>query len=67
MTTIVTPAAAAIHSVSVLSCLVSGVCSRAVPASIPAIFPTCVSLPVAVTIIAPLPCVTGVCMNAMSV
>ena len=36
-------------------------------ASIPAILPTCVSLPVAVTIITPLPCVTGVCMNAMSV
>ena len=67
MMTIVSPAAAAIHSVSVFSCLVSGVCSRAVLASIPAIFPTSVSLPVAVTIITPLPCVTGVCMNAMSV
>ena len=67
MTTIVIPAAAAIHSVSVFSCLVSGVCSLAVLASIPAILPTCVSLPVAVTIITALPCVTGVCMNAMSV
>ena len=67
MITIVTPAAAAIHSVSVFSCLVSGVCSRVVVASIPAIFPTCVSAPVAVTTIRPLPCVTGVCMNAMSV
>ena len=67
MITIVTPAAAAIHSVNVLSCLVSGVSSRVVVASIPAIFPTCVSAPVAVTIITPLPCVIGVCMNAMSV
>ncbi len=67
MITIVTPAAAAIHSVKVFSCLVSGVCSRVVVASIPAIFPTWVSPPVAVTTIRPLPCVTGVCMNAMSV
>ena len=67
ITTIVTPAAATIHRVSVFSCLVSGVCSRVVVASIPAIRPTCVSLPVAVTTITPLPCVTGVCMNAMSV
>ena len=67
ITTIVTPAAAAIHRVSVFSCRVSGVSSRAVVASIPAILPTSVSPPVAVTIITPLPCVTGVCMNAMSV
>ena len=33
----------------------------------PAILPTCVSLPVPVTIINPLPCVTGVFMNAMFV
>ena len=66
ITTSVTPAAAAIHRVSVLSCLVSGVCSRPVVASMPAILPTSVSLPVAVTIMSPLPCVTGVCMNAMS-
>ena len=31
------------------------------------VFPISVSLPVAVTIITPLPCVTGVCMNAMFV
>ena len=63
----VSPAAAAIHRVSVLSCLVSGVCSLAVVASIPAILPTSVSAPVAVTIIVALPWVTGVCMKAMSV
>ena len=67
MTTIVSPAAAAIHRVSVFSWRVSGVCSDAVAFSIPAIRPTCVSLPVAVTIITALPCVTGVCMKAMSV
>ena len=67
MTTIVNPAAAAIHRVSVFNCFVSGVCSRAVLASMPAIFPTWVSLPVAVTIITALPWVTGVCMNAMPV
>ncbi len=55
MITIVTPAAAAIHSVNVFSCLVRGVCSRFVVASMPAIFPTLVSPPVAVTIITPLP------------
>ena len=66
MITIVMPAAAAIHRVSVFSCLVSGVCSRAVVASMPAILPTSVSLPVAVTTIRPLPWVTGVCMKAMS-
>ncbi len=33
MTTIVNPAAAAIHRVSVFNCFVSGVCSRAVLAS----------------------------------
>ena len=50
-----------------LSCLVSGVCSLAVAASIPAILPTSASAPRAVTIIMPLPCVTGVFMNAMFV
>jgi hypothetical protein len=58
-------AAAPIHSVSVFSCLVSGVCSFAVDASMPAIFPTWASPPTAVTSITPLPCVTGVFMNAM--
>ena len=67
MITIVMPAAATIHRVSVLSCLVSGVFSFAVADSIPAIFPTSVWLPVPVTTITPLPCVTGVCMKAMSV
>ena len=67
MMIIVTPAAAAIHSVRMLSCRVSGVSSRLVPASIPAIRPTSVWAPVAVTIMMPLPWVTGVCMNAMSV
>ena len=46
-------------------CLVSGVSSFAVAESMCAIFPTCVPLPVPVTITTPLPCVTGVCMNAM--
>ena len=56
-----------IQSVSVFICRVSGVCSRLVAESRCAIFPISVSLPVAVTIITPLPCVTGVCMNAMFV
>ena len=62
---IVTPAAPAIHSVSTSSWRISGVFSLTVVASIPAIFPTSVPLPVPVTIISPLPCVTGVFMNAM--
>ena len=65
ITIIVSPAAAAIHSVSLFSSLVSGDCSRAVAASIPEIFPSSVSAPVPVTITVPLPCVTGVFMNAM--
>ena len=65
MNSIVIPAAPAIHSVSVLSWRVSGVFSFGVADSIPAIRPTSVSAPVAVTSITPLPCVTGVCMKAM--
>ena len=49
MTIIVPSAAAPIQSVIVLSCLVSGVCSLAVVASMPAILPTSASAPVAVT------------------
>jgi hypothetical protein len=66
ITIMVTAAAPTIHSVSVFICRVSGVSSFPVADSISAIFPTCVSRPVLVTIITPLPCVTGVCMNAMS-
>ena len=65
ITIIVPNAAAPIHRVMVFSCLVSGVCSLVVAASMPAILPTSASAPVAVTIIMPLPCVTGVFMNAM--
>ena len=65
MTIIVPSAAAPIHSVIVFSCCVSGVCSLADAASIPAILPTWASAPRAVTIMVPLPCVTGVFMNAM--
>ena len=65
MTIIVPRAAAPIHRVNVFSCLVSGVCSLVELASIPAILPTWASAPRAVTIIVPLPCVTGVFMNAM--
>ena len=65
MTTIVNSAAAPIHRVSVFNCLVSGVCSFADPASIPAILPTSASAPRAVTTIVPLPWVTGVFMKAM--
>ena len=65
ITIIVRPAALTIQSVSVFICLVSGVSSLAVAESMCAIFPTSVSLPVPVTITTPLPCVTGVCMNAM--
>ena len=67
ITIIVKPAAPTIHSVSVFICFVSGVSSISVAESMCAIFPTCVSPPVPVTIITPLPCVTGVCMNAMFV
>ena len=48
-----------------LSSLVSGDFSRAVADSIPEIFPSSVPAPVPVTITVPLPCVTGVFMNAM--
>jgi hypothetical protein len=67
ITTIVSPAAVAIHRVSRSSSAVSGVRSRAVLDSIDEILPSSVSAPVAVTIIAPLPWVTGVFMKAMSV
>ena len=67
MTIIVPSAAAPIHKVMTLSCLVSGVCSLAVVASMPAILPTSASAPVPVTSSMPLPCVTGVFMNAMLV
>ena len=50
MTIIVSPAAPTIHSVSVFICFVSGVSSIAVAESMCAIFPTCVSPPVPVTI-----------------
>ena len=67
ITTIVRPAAAAIQRVSRSSSAVSGVFSRALPDSIAEIFPSSVSAPVPVTIMMPLPCVTGVFMNAMLV
>jgi hypothetical protein len=65
ITIIVRPAAAAIHSVSLLSSTVSGDSSVAVLASIPEILPSSVPAPVAVTIMVPLPWVTGVFMKAM--
>ena len=65
MMIIVPSAAAPIHKVNVFSCLVSGDCSLLELASMPAILPTWASAPLAVTIIVPLPCVTGVFMNAM--
>ena len=65
MIAMVSPAAAAIHNVNVSSCLVSGVLRLGADFSIPEILPTAVSAPVPVTIITPLPCVTGVFMNAM--
>ena len=67
ITIMVTPAAAAIHRVSRSSSLVSGDFSFAVAASIDEIRPSSVPPPVPVTIIVPLPCVTGVFMNAMFV
>lgn len=66
MTIIVTPATAAIHSVIRSSWRVSGVSSSFVVESMCAIRPTCVSPPMAVTIIVPLPCVTTVFMKAMA-
>ncbi len=65
MIAMVSPAAAAIHNVNVSSCLVSGVFRLGADFSIPEMVPTAVSAPVPVTIITPLPCVTGVFMNAM--
>ena len=67
ITIIVRPAAAAIHSVSRSISRVSGDCSRSVADSIPEILPSSVSAPVPVTMSTPLPCVTGVFMNAMLV
>ena len=65
MIAIVKPAAPAIQSVNVSSCALSGVFRVGVDFSIPEILPTSVSAPVAVTIMTPLPCVTGEFMNAM--
>ena len=65
MIAMVNPAAAAIHSVNVSSCLVIGVFKVGADFNIPEMLPTAVSAPVPVTIITPLPCVTGVFMNAM--
>ena len=65
ITTMVSPAAATIHRVRVFSSLVSGDCSASVAESIPEIFPISDSAAVAVTIITPLPWVTGVFMKAM--
>ena len=67
MITIVRPAAPAIHSVKMSSCAVNGVFRVGVDFNIPEIWPTSVSAPVPVTIITPLPCVTGEFMNAMFV
>ncbi len=66
MMAMVRPAAPAIHNVSVSSCAVSGVFRLGVDFSIPEILPTSVSTPVPVTIMTPLPCVTGEFMKAMS-
>ena len=52
---------------SLFSSLVRGDSSLAVAASIPEIFPSSVPAPVPVTIMVPLPWVTGVFMNAMFV
>ena len=65
MIAMVSPAAAAIHSVRVSSCLVIGVFRLGADFSIPEMVPTAVSAPVPVTIMTPLPWVTGVFMNAM--
>ena len=67
ITIIVRPAAAAIHRVSRSSSLVSGDFSLTVAESIDEIRPSSVAAPVPVTMIVPLPCVTGVFMNAMFV
>ena len=65
ITIIVIPAAPTTQRLSVLSCLSSGDCSCAVAESMPEIFPSSVFDPVPVTIMVPLPWVTGVFMNAM--
>ena len=65
MIAIVRPAAPAIHNVSVSSCLVIGVFTVGADFSMPEMVPTAVLAPVPVTIITPLPWVTGVFMNAM--
>lgn len=67
ITIIVRPAAPAIHRVRLFSSRVSGDSSCAVADSMPEIRPSSVSAPVPVTISTPLPWVTGVFMNAMSV
>lgn len=67
ITIMVRPAAAVIHRVSRSSSLVSGGTSFSVADSIPEILPSSVSTPVAVTIMTPLPWVTGVFMNAVLV
>ena len=61
----VSPAAPAIHSVSVSSSLVRGVFTVGADFNIPEMLPTAVSAPVAVMIMIPLPWVTGVFINAM--
>src|SRR3954447_2857392 len=66
ITIIVRPAAAAIQRVSRSSSAVRGVFSLPFAESIAEILPSSVSAPVAVTIMVPLPCVTGVFMKAMS-
>jgi hypothetical protein len=65
MIAIVRPAAPAIQRVSVSSCALSGVFSVGVDLSRPEMCPTSVSAPVPVTIITPLPWVTGEFMKAM--
>ena len=65
ITIIVSPAAAAMYRLRVLSSRVSGDSSFSVAESIPEIFPSSVSAPVPVTTMTPLPCVTGEFMNAM--
>ncbi len=65
ITIMVRPAAPVIHRVSRSSSLVSGGSSFSVADSISEILPSSVSRPVPVMTRTPLPCVTGVCMNAM--
>ncbi len=65
ITIMVMPAAAATHRLRLFNSLVRGDISLVVVLSRPEIFPTSVSLPVAVTMNTPLPWVTGVFMNTM--